>query len=551
MESHRTKWALVSGLIILGMLLASCAPAAAPTPTAKPAAPAPTKPAAPAATPKPAAEQPKLGGTLTIATTGDPPSFDIQTESSNVVLYPFAPCYNLIVREDPLKPGEIAPDLAEKWELSKDGKTYTFQLRKGVKFHDGKPFTAKDAVFSLERMADKATHLNFVLGPVIKKATAVDDNTLRVDMNFPYSQLINFLALNWAVIMPEHVVKEKGDMKKTAIGTGAFKFKGYQSGVSVELVKNQDYFLKGKPYLDAVTLYPIKDASLRLAGFRTKKIVYMASLTLTSASSQTIKKELADQISVHQHVGSYWFNFYMPNDRSPWNDIRVRRAVFLTIDRQKSLQTVDQGFGRVGTFTPPEMGGKTDEQVKTIPGFRQPKDADIAEAKKLMAAAGYADGFKTEALHRKGRAYEDAAVFVKAQLKEIGIDVEVYTKEDAAFYDTVYKRGYQSHVHRHPMEVDDADSLVPQYFKTGGDRNFGVISDPKIDALIEKQMQTLDPKARMALLQELDNYLIEQAVQVTLHWGGYWIGWWNFLKGFTAPKGHYNDKNWDHAWLAQ
>lgn len=543
---------VASSFIVLGLLMASCAPAGAPSTTSKTAS-APSKasePAAPAATPKPAA-QAKYGGLLTAATTGDPPSFDIQTGNSLVILFPFGMCYNGLVRENEVKPGEIVGDLAEKWELSPDGKTFTFNLRKGVKYHDGKTFTAKDAVFSLYRLRENQSHLEDVLKSSIKQAVAVDDNTLKIELNFPYAQLINFLAMSWAVMMPEQVVKEKGDMKRTVVGTGAYKFKNYHSGVSIELVKNPDYFLKGLPYLDGVTIYPIKDASTRIAAFKTKNIKVLASLTLTPMSAEVLKKEFGDKVTMHQWVGSYWFNFYMPNDRKPWDDVRVRKAVFLTIDRQRSLKIIDHGYGRVGSFLTPEMGGKTDEQLKAMPGFRQPKDADIAEAKKLMAEAGFPNGFKTRALYRTGRAYEDAATFVKDQLKQIGIEVEVYTREDAAFYETVTKRGYESHVHRHPLAVMDADALVPQYFKTGGARNFGVISDKLVDELNDKQMVTIDPKERLKLLGQLEDRLIETAAQVTLHWGGYWAGWCNTIQGFTAPKGFYNGQKFDHAWFSE
>ncbi|MBI2910338.1 MAG: ABC transporter substrate-binding protein [Chloroflexi bacterium] len=551
MPGHSRSWSLLSCLAVLGLLLIACSPAAAPAPAAKaPAAQTPSSPlTAPAPSPKPAAEQAKYGGILTIATQSDPPSFDLHSETSNVVIYPIGPAYNGLVRENPLKRGELIGELAEKWELSSDGKTFTFHLRNGVKWHDGKPLTARDAVFSLQRMREKQPYLEDVLPTAMKEALAVDDSTLRIDMNFPYAQLLRYLAMSLTVIMPEHVVKEKGDMKRTVVGTGAFKFKSYQSGVSVQLVKNADYFLKGLPYLDGVTVYPVKDASTRLAGFKTQRITFLANPGLTGSEAKTLRRDFGDKVTMHQWVGSYWFNLYMPNDRKPWSDERVRKAAFLAIDRQKSLQTVDQGDGRVGSFFPPELGGKTDEQLKTMPGFRQPKDADIAEAKKLMAEAGYSSGFKTQALHRRGRAYEDAAVFVKDQLKQIGIDVEVYTKEDAAFYDTVYKRGYESHVHRHPLTVQDADTLALPYFKTGGARNFGVISDKTLDELIAKQMVAVDPKERLRLVGQVDDRLIAMAAQATLHWSGYWAGWWGFVKGFEAPEGERNHQRFDHIWL--
>ncbi|MFH1486513.1 MAG: ABC transporter substrate-binding protein, partial [Chloroflexota bacterium] len=294
-------------LASLSLLLASCAPAAAPAPTKAPAAAptkapaaAPTAPAAPAATkapaaartepkpaaptptPKPAAEQPKYGGVLNASMRGEPRHFDFQTESSQSNVWPFSPAYSGIVQNDPLNPGNIVPDLAESWTVSSDGSSYTFKLRKGVKWHDGNPLTASDVLLSLERLK-KNTQVGPGLGPV-KSMETPDEHTIKVVMSYPSAALLSFLAIGWAGVIPKHIFDKKGHMKDDVVGTGAFKFKRHNRGVVLDLARNAEYFIPGRPYLDGISVYFIADPASASAALRTGRLHFLMEVSTTSAN---------------------------------------------------------------------------------------------------------------------------------------------------------------------------------------------------------------------------------------------------------------------------
>ncbi|MBI2909313.1 MAG: ABC transporter substrate-binding protein [Chloroflexi bacterium] len=549
---------------VIALLLAACAPAAAPppAPTAKPAA-APTPaaappkaaatapaPAAPSPSPKPAADQPKYGGTLRLATQGDPPSFDIQRDSSNVTAYPIGPAYSGLLRSDEATPDKIVPDLAESWEVSADGTVYTFRLRKGVKWHDGKPFTSADAVYSMERLKKIQSHVNFILEAAAARFEAPDEFTLKVTLDHATSGFMSAMALMWAAMGPKHVIEAKGDLRRDVVGTGAYKFKSFSPGVATELVKNPDYFTKGRPYLDGMTVYPIRDAASRFAGLRTRQIDLLGPLAVSHAQAKALK-EGAPEARVELVKYGYWFLFYMPVDKAPWGDARVRRAVALAVDHQNALKLVDDGIGDVWTATPPALGGVPPDELMKTPGYRQPKDADIAEGKKLLAEAGLANGFETRILYRMGRQYETLATFMRDQLAKIGVRAEIYTMEDAAYYDLYYSKKWHSLATRSPLEFGDPDALLPQYYRTGGMRNFSNVSDPELDKLVDEQSRSTDPARRKQLVYQADKRILEMAYNVVTHWSSFDIAYWPHVKNFTAPLSLYNGFKFIETWLAK
>ncbi|MFH1486415.1 MAG: ABC transporter substrate-binding protein, partial [Chloroflexota bacterium] len=310
----KAKWvSLVTSVWVIAVLLASaCAPSTAPAPKS-PAAPttaavaptaaavAPTtaaavpkatasvstpaatpKPAAsvstPAATPKPAVEQPRSGGMITRALARDVASFDLQREQGSDASATIFNVYQGLVRLDPNEHDKIASDLAEKWEVSPDGKAYTFKFYKGIKWHDGKPFTTEDAKYSLERMQNpKAFNTIAPRGQALLQAMdtvqVVDEDTVKVTTKYPSASFLSNLASGWIAIQPKSIMVAKGDMRRDCVGTGPFKLKQFNPNISLELTKNTDYYIKGLPYLDGIQFYTIKDGATRFSAFRTKRVM--------------------------------------------------------------------------------------------------------------------------------------------------------------------------------------------------------------------------------------------------------------------------------------
>lgn len=558
---------IVSCLTAVGLLMASCAPAVAPTATPQKAStPAKTtvetpaaKPTMPTPSPKPGAEQPRLGGVLTWAQGPEPASFDIHQESGGQHPLYLMPAYNGLLQYDPSSWPEpkIVQDLASSWEISSDGLEYTFRLKSGVKWHDGKPFTSEDVKLSLDRNRTPPRGMRSPRQAAfrsIAEVQAVAPDTVRIRLQRPSAALFSILAIDWLVVLPKHVVEAKGDMKRDILGTGPYKFKSFTPGASFEVVKNKDYFIKGRPYLDGITWYIVPDIATRFAALRTHRVQVTPhnAYGLRASQSELVRKEFGDKITVNKVSSLIFYAFWMPYNKAPWNDVRVRRAVDMAIDREKAIKVAVEGQGDLGGFMPP--GGTwalPDAEFSKLPGYRQPKDADIAEAKRLLAEAGYAQGIKTTTITRNAPQFEKAMVALKEQLAPVGIDITVSLKDLVSLSDMLYKRNFDTAYFSGSTSFDDPDLVFGQNFVTGLPRNFSDFSDEKFDKWYDEQSRLVDPVKRKQIVLDMQRRMFELVPSSVLFWGVFEQGVWNEVKGLGRHNGVYNNLKFQDVWLAQ
>ncbi|MBI2907839.1 MAG: ABC transporter substrate-binding protein [Chloroflexi bacterium] len=554
-------------LTALGLLLANCAPAATatPTPAAALATPARTpvtetvapKPAAPAPTPKPEAQQPRYGGTLTVGTGGDPPSLDIHREETALTFGITSAAYNGLVRYDPqawpeLKP---VPDLATSWELSSDGKVYAFQLVKGAKFHDGAPLTAEDVKFSFDRIlypeAGLAKSPRRQQLANVTNINTPDDYTVKMTLRYPQASFIPMIGAFYFAVMPKRVVLQmKGDMTKTVAGTGAFKFKDYASGIGFELVKNPDYFVKGRPYLDGVKGYIIPDSFTRFAALRTKSILWWAPFPYMSVSqAKVIEETLSDKMALawafHPAPYGVFFNVTKP----PWSDVRVRQAASLTFDRKKMLAIGLEGAGVVGmSAQPPGEWSLPEEEMMKVPGYAKP---DIEGAKKLLAEAGFPNGFKTDSLVLATRTNQALGVLFKDAVAAIGIAVDLNIAESAVYNDQRFRKAFATLAGASSSAITDPDVILGNNYVTGGGVNYGGYSDAKFDELYVRQSRTLDKEERRKIVWEMQRMLLKDVPIAIAYWVNVPYAWWREVRGFRPPVGHQNAYSYQEIWIAK
>jgi peptide/nickel transport system substrate-binding protein len=306
---YKRLLSLLIGVIVLGLLLAAPASAAEP--------------------------KPKYGGYLVQACDKEPPSLDPSQEGTIYMLMYVASQYNGLLQFDPLENTKIVGDLAKSWKFSGDGRTITFKLHEGVKWHDGKPFTAEDVIYALKRIQNppkgvaSPRKLQFAS---IEKMEAPDAHTFVLTTKVPNPSILGALAQGWLVILPKHVMEAKGDMKKVVVGTGPFKFKKYTRGTSYEVVRNPDYFIKGRPYLDGIKWYIVPDMSAYVAAFKTHQINLLAGTpNLYKSNVEEIKAAVKNvQVETGQRVvqNVLWMN----TEKKPWDDVRVRKAAWLAVD---------------------------------------------------------------------------------------------------------------------------------------------------------------------------------------------------------------------------
>ncbi|MDP2952110.1 MAG: ABC transporter substrate-binding protein, partial [Chloroflexota bacterium] len=245
-------WHPLTGLLVLGVLLGSCAPAAQPTPapskTPEVVAPSPI-PARPTPVTTPSGEQPRYGGILKSNNLEDPPHLEFTQVKSAYALQPLNSIYSMLVQNDPQDETKIIPDLAERWEVSPDGKVYTFYLRKEVRFHDGQGLTSADVKVSIERFAWPPKGVISQMQGLFQGLDRIetpDPQTVVFVLKRPQASFLTIIAMPFFIVYPKHILDAKGDMKKDAVGTGPFKLKEYTRGVSFEQVRNPDYFVPGR-----------------------------------------------------------------------------------------------------------------------------------------------------------------------------------------------------------------------------------------------------------------------------------------------------------------
>ena len=505
----------------------------------------------------PSAAQPKQGGRLARAQSGDPPSFDQHGQSSTVANLPSAPMFNTLVgfdyKDGDEKPTSIIPELAESWQVTPDGTTYTFKMRAGVKFHDGTPFVAGDVKASLER---QITPPKGLVPPrqdqlkVIKSIETPDDLTLKMTMARPTSPLsmLPILGQGWMAIYAQKDIKDdKFDWKNKANGTGPYRDMKYERGVKVTMERNKDYFVKERPYLDGLDIYIMPQESSRDAALQAGQVQVGS---MSAGSAESLKKTIGDK-AVYAKRSTMGFSVLNYNtSKAPWNDERVRRAVNLAISREEAIKIVVKGEGTIGGYLLP--GGDwalPQAEIQKVSGYEPQGPNSVAEAKKLLDAAGVKDGLNVTLLVRQAF-YEDLCLFTGDQLSKLGMKVKQDPAETAVAYDRINKRNFDLVPWGHAVSLDDPDALWGEMYLKGAPRNYSELSTPEIEAAFLKQSVELDPAKRKALVADLQKVSLPALGKSIYYWSLSQTAAWKQVQGYVPHVSPYNDKKFDNIWLS-
>jgi peptide/nickel transport system substrate-binding protein len=507
-----------------------------------------------------AAETPRYGGILNWYVYADPARLDIHSEGPLSVQQAVAGIYSGLLHYDPAEPSRIATDLAERYEVSADGKVYTFHLRKGVKWHDGKPFTAADVKASLDRVLRPdflSPRCGSMLKPIVERVEVVDDFTVRVHQKFANAVFIPGVASAWCVIAAKHILERDGDLTgvKSQIGTGPFKFKRYERDSVIEWEKNRDYYDPKLPYLDGVKQFIIKARAAQLAAAKGRKIhLWDTWPPMTRTQAEEVKKSRGDEIEIYKDTLNTVASTFLNTRRPPFDNPEMRWAVHLAIDRQEVIEKVWEGAGTPCAILDPKVHGEFAlalDEVNKLPGCRQPKDQDIAEAKRLVAKH-HPNGVDIEVVVRSVGDYVERAQLVLNHLRRVGIRGTLKSMESAAGF-AAYGRGEFVLIPTQDtaMVLNDPSDPITLHFTTQAGRNYGRHSDPKIDELAERGNRELDPAKRKRIYHDLQRHLLTtpHASPVTG-----WLDGWFFidkkLRGYKPALTVYDNNTFRNVWLA-
>lgn len=509
-----------------------------------------------------AQEKPRYGGILNWYDYADPGRLDIHTEGPLAVQQAIAGVYSGLLHHDPDDPARISGDLAERWAVSPDGKTYTFNLRNGVKWHDGQPFSAADVKATFDRILHpdfRSPRCGTMLKPIVSSVEVVDSHTVQIRLKFATGAFVPNLASAWCRIVAKHILEKHGnDLSKpeAQIGTGPFKFKKYERGNLIEWEKNKEYFIPGLPYLDGVKQFILPAVQTQLLAAKAGRIMLWDTWPpMSKTQADEVKKARGDEVKIYQAPLNTIFMIFFHTQKTPFNSPDMRRAVNLAIDRQELVAKTLEGAGVPCALLDPQLVGDFAlplEEVNKLPGCRQPKDQDIAEARKLVEKH-YPNGVDVEAAFRAVGGYSDRAQIILSQLRKIGIRGTLKPYESAAGFAVFGKGDFTFIVVQDlPMATIDPGDVFNALFMTGGGRNYGKWSDPKVDAWIDQALKAPTREQRRQTYHELQRYLLTQDMSaVTAGWVEGWFFLDKRVRGYKVAPTVYDNNTFMRVWLAQ
>jgi peptide/nickel transport system substrate-binding protein len=503
----------------------------------------------------------KSGGILKIYHRDSPPSGSIHEEATNSTLSPYMGVFNNLVMYDPQKPtnslSTIVPDLATEWSWNGDKTKLTFKLRDGVKWHDGKPFSAEDVKCTFDMVQEKGKQ-KFRKNPRetwygnLDKVTA--DNKLQATFHLKRIQpsFIALLASGYSPIYPCHVPPAK--MRTHPIGTGPFKFVELKQNEHIKFTKNKDYWKKGYPYLDGIEWTIIKSSSTRMLGFIAGRFDMTFNADITKPMLKDIMAQ-APKAICENRTTNVSTNLIVNRDKPPFDNPKVREAMALTIDRKAFIDILAEGDLVIsGAMLPPPNGvwGMPPEVLEKVAGYAPNVTENRAKARKIMESLGYGPDkhLNVKVSTRNIQTYRDPAVILIDHLKQIYIDAELETVETSNWHAKVARKDYMVGLNLTGLGVDDPDAQFYENYSCGSERNYTGYCNKDLQALFEKQSMMTDIEERKKLVWEIDKQLQEDGARPIIFNGKLATCHQPYVKGFTMMTNSlYNGWRMEDIWL--
>lgn len=483
---------------------------------------------------------PQRGGTLVIDRTHDSQSMDATTVPDNESIFVFEQIFDTLYTVAP-DGKKVVPNLATSYDLSKDKKTYTFHLRDGVKFSTGKPVTSADVKFSLDQARAAKDGWGYI-DSAIKDVQAPDPSTVVVHTKYPWAPLLADISMfNNGVVPKDYDGKTKEEFYQAPVGSGPFKWESWKKGQDLTLVRNPNYWKPGKPYLDKVIWRAVGDdntRSLQLQGGQAQIDEYPPF-----SSVQQLKAAPGVKVTLFPSTQT---DYLMFNEKhKPFDDVHVRRAISMAVDRNALVKTVLFGNGKpANSLLPPQVPYY---DPKT-PGAQ----TDLAAAKKEMAQSSVPHGFSTTFLSGSGAATDDAiAQEVQQSLKPLGIKVNIVKYDTSTVREKQQTGKYDIAHSAWTMDIADPDELVSFAVdpRGGADSFFTYYHNPSVISLSRKAEKTFDTTERAKIYSELQEKVADDAFMAFLYYSPYAYAYSDKVHGFQVyPTGNYHMEN---VWLSK
>jgi peptide/nickel transport system substrate-binding protein len=449
-------------------------------------------------------QAPKDGGTFVSARTTEATGLDPQLVPAFSRSARSPMMYNQLVRFEPdMTP---VPELAESWQVSPDGLTWTFKLRQGVKFHDGQEMTSADVKFTFDRLFEKSPGKSDFIA--VDKVEPAGKYAVKFATKEPFAGLLAALGGFWGFIISEAGIKKHGDLNKAALGTGPFMLDDWKVEQQMTLKKHAGYFKKGLPHVDQVVLRIIPDEANIVAALRTGQIHH--AFIEDNKNYNLLKDEKALTGYRSSRLGYDFLNINA--SRGPLKDVRVRQAISWAVDRAQVLRVAASGFGRL---TAPATGPMKQWQLPEEQWMKYYKP-DVDKAKKLMAEAGQASGFTVKlGVIPTFPTMVSGAPVVAAQLKRIGVTAEIENVEYAVWIKRWLAKDFDLTMNTTPGYADPDTAFFRALHSTKG-QNWNSWSVPELDALLEDGRRTMDQKKRKEIYDRVQGMILDNVPHLWL-----------------------------------
>lgn len=543
------RWPLLIGLAALA-LTACGAPASSPAgDTAQSGGPA----------------QPKPGGVMNIRITNDPYDWDNSYLGKSVPgnwLQSQVGASLLGVKSGPdVRYDEqiLRPELAESWEVSPDARTFTFHLRKGLKFQNlppvnGREITSADVKWSFEYASRTgwAKDQKLPLGQFewffegLESIETPDPLTVVVKFQEPFVPFINYAASDFNTIVAHEVYDQDGHFKDNPAGAGPFyvDLAASQKGTRWSLKKNPNFYDAPRPYIDEVRWLVLPDDSSAVAAFQTKQVDWLEKRSLNPRVVDDIRKTMPSAV-VYDYLFPGAYHIYMNVNRAPLDKVEVRKAINLAIDRDEISRTF---YGKPYPPAPPGAfnGLFTEEEARKM------IYTDVEQAKQLLAKAGYPNGVDLQWEYSRADSTQTVSTLqlIQSQLKQVGINVNLKIFEQSDWSQNRKKHDYTIDLLASTCGGQQDEQDIPLYacYHSGYRSNYGQVADPELDKLLEAQRQEPNVEKRKELQRQAVRRIVDQAWGFDLFYPPQWEVWQPYLKGYGPNVGS-KGPNFVNAWV--
>jgi len=507
-----------------------------------------------------AQEKPRYGGELIFVVPSEPPSYDAHQEETFGLIHPTAPHYNTLLRVDPFDKTGTKPvgDLAESWTVSKDGRTYTFKIRKGVKFHDGSDLTSKDVKASYDKIINPPAGVKSLRKHAYQSVEAIeapDPHTIVFRLKWPESSFLLNLCSPWNWIYKADIIaKDPRWYEKNIMGTGPFTFVEHVRGSHWVGKKNTNYWDKGKPYLDGYRAIFIKDSAAQVAAIRGER-AHIQFRGFSPAERDSLVAALGPKITVQESPWDCVLLVAIHHEKKPFDDKRVRRALTLALDRyqgSKALSKIAIVRDVAGVQVPRTPYATPPEELEKLAGYWKDINKSRAEARRLLKEAGVPDGFSFTFKNRGiPMPYEPLGVWLIDQWRQVGLNVKQEVIEASAYHPMLKRGDFEVAMDFQCGFIVEPDLDLARFVSTS-DANYGRHKDTAIDDLYLRQGRTTDPEERKKLIRQFEKRLLDEEVHIlyTLQWHRI-IPHNSKVKGWTVTPSHYLNNQLDTVWLAE